>query len=185
MPSIAAHMVVAKQVGQILKIEDPEFIKGNLLPDIIKNKNSHHKIKGNHFSIPDLNYFKTNLDLYNPLYLGYYTHLLLDYYFLEQFIPKNISNLDVFHTKIIYNEYDNLNYQLIQKFHLNINYLKTTLKKFKVKIDKKKLNYNLDCLSITKLEETTYLKFEDFSKFLSEISYVISKEIKKYASKPN
>ena len=43
MPSIAAHMICAKLVADKLEINDPEFIKGNLLPDIIDIKNSHKK----------------------------------------------------------------------------------------------------------------------------------------------
>ncbi len=35
MPSISAHMVVAKEVSKKLNISSDDFIKGNLLPDII------------------------------------------------------------------------------------------------------------------------------------------------------
>lgn len=179
MPSIAGHMVVAKLVAEKLKISDPEFIRGNLLPDIIEKEDSHHKIKGKYFLVPDLNYFKYNLDLNNNLNLGYYVHLLLDKYFLEDFILENISNLDVFENKIIYNEYSQINYQLVKKFKLDVEYLKKILKKFEVSINLDKLEYNLQCLSSTKVGETSYLKFQDFSKFLYDISQVISKEIEK------
>ena len=108
MPSIAGHMVIAKLVSEILCINDKDFIKGNLLPDVILNKESHHKIKGTYFLVPDLDYFKNNLDLNNKLELGYYTHLLLDYYFLEEYVPKVIKDLTVFETGIIYKEYENV-----------------------------------------------------------------------------
>ena len=183
MPSIAAHMVVAKLVAEKLKIKDPDFIKGNLLPDIIAKKDSHHKIKGKYFYIPGLDYFKDNLDFNNSLNLGYYVHLLLDKYFLEEFVLENISNLDVFKNKIIYNEYNKINYQLVRKFELDVESLKEVLKKFEVSIDTDKLNYNLECLSIVDVGETTYLKFQDFSNFLYNISQVISKEIEDYAGK--
>ena len=69
MPSIAAHMVVAKLLEEKLGFKSTEFIKGNLLPDIIDIKDSHHKIKGKYYFIPDLEYFKNTLDLSNDLYL--------------------------------------------------------------------------------------------------------------------
>ena len=34
MPSICAHMVIAKEVGKRLNINSDDFIRGNLLPDI-------------------------------------------------------------------------------------------------------------------------------------------------------
>jgi len=185
MPSIAGHMVVAKLVQENLKIESQEFIKGNLLPDIIKKKNSHHKRKGKYFLIPDLNYFQKHLDLTKPLQLGYYTHLLLDQYFLEEFIPKNISNLDVFQNKIIYDEYNQINYLLVKAFRLDVKYLIEILEDFPTDIKKNKLNYNLKCLQLTDVGETTYLKYKDFAKFLYEISKVISKEIEAYANQSN
>ena len=64
-----------EKVGDILVDDDGA--------DIIIHKDSHHKIKGKYFLIPDLDYFKKHLDLNNHLYLGYYVHLLLDKYFLE------------------------------------------------------------------------------------------------------
>ena len=35
MPSIAAHIICAKLIASKLKINDDDFIKGNILPDII------------------------------------------------------------------------------------------------------------------------------------------------------
>ena len=58
MPSLAAHMVCAKLVSESLNIKDEEFIKGNLLPDIIDIENSHKKVKGKFYCIPDIEYFK-------------------------------------------------------------------------------------------------------------------------------
>ena len=46
MPSIAAHMACAKVVAELLKIDDTNFIVGNIYQDITCLKNSHYKIKG-------------------------------------------------------------------------------------------------------------------------------------------
>ena len=58
MPSVAAHMVVAKLISDKLNIEDPDFIKGNLLPDILDKELSHHKKQGKYYLIPDIQFFK-------------------------------------------------------------------------------------------------------------------------------
>ncbi len=185
MPSIAAHMAVAKLVGEELKINDREFIKGNLLPDIILKKNSHLTKRGTYFLIPDTDYFRNNFDLHHSLYLGYYVHLLLDKYFLEEFVPKNISNLDVFQDETMYNDYNLINYQIVKRFKLDVESLKKILCNFSVDINKEKLDYNLECLSITNVGKTACLDFLNFSIFLYDISQVISKEIENYGSEAN
>ena len=45
MPSIAAHMAVAKLISDKLYIDKEEFYKGNILPDIIDIPDSHHKMQ--------------------------------------------------------------------------------------------------------------------------------------------
>ena len=35
MPGIASHMVVAKLVGEKLKLNSDDFIQGNIMPDIL------------------------------------------------------------------------------------------------------------------------------------------------------
>ncbi len=183
MPSIASHMVVAKLVAEKLGFKSTEFVKGNLLPDIIEMKDSHHKIKGKYYLIPDLDYFKNTLDLTNALYLGYYTHLLLDKYFLEEFIPNNISNLNIFIDGTIYQEYSNINYMLVKKYHLDVKYLLAVLSDFSVAINQEKLISNLNCLAKTKIEKTTYLQFDEFSDFLDNVAELISEEVKEYVYK--
>ena len=112
MPSIAAHMVVAKLVGEKLNIYNEQFIRGNILPDVVNINDSHHKIKGKNFLIPDTDYFKKRLDLSNMINLGYYAHLLLDKYNLEEYVPEYIKNESIFENKSIYSEYTILNYKL-------------------------------------------------------------------------
>ncbi len=74
MPSIAGHMVVAKLVSEKLNINDSNFIKGNLLPDIVLESDSHHRKKGTYYEVPDIEYFRNKLDLANKLYLGYFVY---------------------------------------------------------------------------------------------------------------
>lgn len=182
MPSIAGHMVVAKLVSEKLKIDDLDFIKGNVLPDILNNPLSHYKKIGKYFLVPDIQFFKQKLDLNNKLELGYFTHLLLDKYFLEEYIPNNISDLKIFDNKIIYEEYNLINYLLVKKFDLDVLYLKNLLNEIDYDISKEKLEKNIKWLCNTKFGDTKYLDFESFSSFLYNISFRIYKEIEEYAN---
>ena len=181
MPNISAHMIVAKLVSEKLNINDPDFIKGNLLPDIVNNAQSHHKIQGKYYLIPNIDFFKQKLNLKQKLELGYLTHLLLDKYFLEEYIPYNTSDLKIFANKMIYKEYDLINYQLVKQFNLDTLYLKNILKEIQGNINKKELEKNLQCLMNTETGETRYLNLEKFSAFLYNVSKKISEELKEYA----
>lgn len=180
MPSIAGHMAVAKLVSEKLNINDLNFIKGNLLPDIILKPDSHHQVKGTYFMVPSLEYFREKLDLTNNIHLGYFVHILLDYYFLEEFVPNNITDLNIFANGTMYKEYDKVNYQLVKRFNLDVKNLKAILSNFDEEIDNQKLAYNLECLSLSIIEETEYLNFDSFANFLNKILDIIIMEIKKY-----
>lgn len=179
MPSIAAHMICAKLVADKLEINDPEFIKGNLLPDIIDIKNSHKKIKGNYYYVPDIDYFVNTLNFNNNLYLGYLSHLLLDKFFLEDYIYDVVKGEEVFFNRIMYNEYDIINYELLKTFNINVDYLNSILKDFNVPIDEKKYNSNITSLN-NKIacNNLNYLNVEDFSNFLIRTSELIVKYLK-------
>lgn len=183
MPSIAAHMVCAKLVSEKLNINDSEFIKGNLLPDIIDIKDSHNKIFGKHYYIPDIDYFVKTLDLNNNLYLGYLTHLLLDKYFLEEYIYNEVKGEEVFLNRSIYKEYDIINYRLLNKFAIDVNYLNNVLVNYNVPINKDKYNKNIRSLNLGSVDETLkYLNVDSFSNFLVETANNIGKyldELKK------
>ena len=180
MPSIAAHMVVAKLVGEKINKYNPEFIRGNLLPDVINDEDSHHKIQGIRYNIPDIDYFKNKLDLNSDIYLGYYVHLLLDKYYLDEYIPTHVDNKDIFKDKSIYKDYCKVNPLLIDKFNLDINYLKDVLSSYSEDVIEDKLNDNINYLFSTYTAETMYLKFEEFSEFLNVISDKIYEDIKPY-----
>ena len=185
MPNISAHMIVAQEVAKKLNIKSDDFIRGNLLPDIIVSNDSHHKIKSGVYLVPDINNFRKKLDLTNDLYLGYYTHLLLDKYYLETYLSKIYPNKNIFLDGQIYNDYNYLNNSLINIFKLNTDYIEKVLMKYDCKINKVKLKYNMKCLKNGKIGQTSYLNIDSFSKFLIEVSQTISEEIIEYADKSN
>ena len=178
MPSISSHMAVAKKVSEILHIDDPEFYRGNLLPDLYRNKvKSHYKIQGKKYLIPDTKYVKNNLDLKNKENLGILTHLLLDKYYLEEYLDS-IED-DVFKNKKIYKDYDILNKDIIKYFNLDVEMITYILYNYDKDVDKLKLDSNLKCLRLKEDGKTIYLDKDKFIKFLDDISVRIAEEIRK------
>ena len=184
MPSIAAHMVIAKLVGKKLNKYNSNFIKGNLLPDIVdKPKDeSHYKIDGTYYRIPDIDYIKNILDLHNDLDLGCYTHFLLDKYYLEDFIVQHTNNKSIFEDKKIYNDYSIINYPLVKEYNLDTDYLKEVLSNYNEEISIDKLNDNISFLLSKEYGNTTYIDCDSFSKFLYDVSNKIYEEVKDYDS---
>lgn len=183
MPNISAHIIVAKEVAKKLNIDNDEFIRGNILPDIIDMENSHHKIQSGTYMIPDINYFLQNLDLSKDINIGYLTHLLLDKHYLIDYLNKLYPNKNIFLKCNIYEEYDNLNYSLVNKFKLDVIKLEKILNQYDCKILNDKLKYNIECLKQKKECKTKYLILENYALFLLEVSDIISKELLDYANK--
>lgn len=182
MPNISAHMIVGKEVAERLKIESKEFIKGNLLPDIIDCDDSHHKIESGVYLVPDISYFLKELDLTDDLWKGYLVHLLLDKYYLEIYLSKKYKNKNVFLDGEIYKDYDYINKSLISEFNLDLNFYDEVLADYKQKISEERLLYNKECLMQDKSGDLKYLDYESFSQFLIRISYVISLELNEYVT---
>ena len=177
MPNVSAHIGAALKVKERLNIKDDIFLFGSILPDIIDmNKmKSHYKERGTFYMIPNLEYYKSNYDLSNPLYLGYYFHLYLDYYYLEDYLEKNCKGIDVFNNKV-YDDYDVLNNDLVKYYDIDPIYIEDVLTRYSDdKVNKSKLNNNIRCLKLSKEGE---LKLLDKDKFISFIDKVIGMFVK-------
>lgn len=180
MPGITPHMVVAKIVGKRLNITSPDFIRGNILPDLVNNPDSHHKIRGKYYLIPDIEFFKRNLNLNNEIELGYFTHLLFDKYFLEDYVLNYIDNLNIFEDNMIYQDYSAINYLLVKEFDLDIPYLVSVLSEINGNVNEEKKQLNLKFLTNKKTRDSKYLDFKIFSSFLYNISSKICEDIQSY-----
>lgn len=183
MPNISAHMIVAKEVGKIINIDSDDYIRGNLLPDILDKKTSHFKINNGIYMVPDINYFLNNTDFSKDINIGYLVHLLLDKHYLEDYILNKYPGENIFLDGIIYKDYDYINKQLIEEFKLDTNKITNILKKYDCKVLEEKLNYNIEYLNQKKEGKTKYIEYESFSKFLKDISKIISKELYDYTDK--
>lgn len=183
MPNISSHMIVAKEVAKRLNINSDDFIRGNLLPDIIALEDSHHKIKKDIYMVPNIDYFIKKLDLTNNLHMGYLTHLLLDKHYLEDYLSVLYPNKNIFLDGLIYKDYDYLNFIIVKRFKLNTEYIEKVLTKYDCNILEEKLKYNIECLKQKTDGKTKYLNYESLASFLLETANTISKELLDYANK--
>jgi len=181
MPSIAAHFACANLVARKLDIKDDDFYIGNILPDIIDLSDSHFKIRGNYYLIPDVDYFIEEYDLNNYQNLGYLTHLLLDKYFLEEFIPKFIIDYkekNLFVPNMIYQDYSNLNILIVRNFNLDLDYINSIMSDINVKLNNDKYNFNLKNINNKEItDDLKVLNLETFVAFLDEVSLKIANTI--------
>jgi len=183
MPSIAAHLVCAKLVAENLNIDDENFFQGNVLPDIINLSDSHSHIRGSYYLIPDIQKFLKKKKT-GYLYLGYLCHLLLDRYFLEEYIPQEIENykeVNIFSKDLIYEDYTNINYFLVKRFDLDLNYINKILANFEIELNEEKYRKNILWINTGKnCKKLKVLKEKDFSLFLENVAEKISGDINRF-----
>lgn len=140
MASAIIHIAVANEINKTLKQDESKFLIGSIAPDIAKQVGE-TKIKS-HFQeqddgIPNLSKF---LDKYgdkikDPFIMGYYIHLYTDYLWFKYFVPEIFDNDSSMIKKLngevvkcngdmkklyIYNDYTNLNRQVIDEYNLNL-----------------------------------------------------------------
>lgn len=145
-------MAVAKEINDYLNRDYKSILIGSIAPDISKqineSRNKSHFIKYEK-DIPELNDFLAlyKNDLEDDFVLGYFIHLYTDYlwfkYFLPNFINENESYIYDINTKnkikvsrdemlkLIYNDYTNINVDVIDKYNLDLSIFYETLPSFK------------------------------------------------------
>ena len=185
MPNICAHMIVAKEMGDRLNIHTDDYYRGNLLPDIatVSMDESHHRIQSKIYLVPDIEWFLNHLDFTNDKEFGYFIHLLLDIHYLDDYVTNLYPTKYIFGDPRVYKDYDCLNHRLVERFNLDTKYLTKVLSHFDEEINEDKLKYNIECLNQDTKGTPTYLDFDSFSKFLSEVDNVIYEELVNYADK--
>ncbi len=148
MPGMLFHFAFAKEVYKFIrpdvKMDKVLFMSGNIIPDLsAADKNMSHfripaSVKG--ILVPDMDKVSNLLyDVKNPILFGMYSHLYLDYKFLEEFlIPRFTFNFiknevtskrnglkwDVnsfFSPKGLYGAYGEINQLLIRDGHVSLN----------------------------------------------------------------
>lgn len=110
MPSWGIHFATAKRVNELLKLDENQFLFGNILPDLPngylipeiqfqKSYNETHYIDcgcDNYLNLPKIpnsnsfyNQYKTHFE--NAVIVGYYVHLLTDQYWNTEFINRYVT----------------------------------------------------------------------------------------------
>lgn len=138
MASSVIHMCVAKKINEKLKLADEYMLLlGSIAPDISKHvgetkTRSHFLSDGNNVNIDKfIEKYKDNFN--NTFILGYFIHLYTDFlwekYFVSEIVENGtikllngdtVENDPVLYKKLIYNDYTNLNIQLIDAYELNL-----------------------------------------------------------------
>ncbi len=99
MPGILYHLSFAEEVyrklGTVMQFDKIDFMSGNLIPDLATDKKRAHyrkKASMDGFFVPEIESVKRDLFIpKDPIDFGIYSHLYLDYYFIEGFlIPEFI-----------------------------------------------------------------------------------------------
>lgn len=152
MPGIMYHLAFAEEVHRHIKrdVDDVQFFSGNLIPDLVLDKKaSHYRIPASveGFYVPDMKVVRAELyDKNDPIKLGIFCHLYLDYHFIENYIipefiwdademlvinPRNGKNWSVerFFAKpskggILYNGYTQINKLMVSDGHINMETVK-------------------------------------------------------------
>lgn len=141
MASAVIHMTVASEINKVLKRDYDKLIIGSIAPDISKiigetKLRSHFLVtEENNNNIPNIDVFLSAYKkyLYDDFVMGYFIHLYTDYLWFKYFIPEiydkvSIKKMDGTVIKCtkemastyIYNDYTNLNIDLIDKYELNL-----------------------------------------------------------------
>jgi hypothetical protein len=137
MASAVIHLCVAKEVNKYLKMDEKEILLGSIAPDISKQVGetkeiSHFLDHTNEDDIPNIDRFlaKYRKDLNKPFEMGYFIHLLTDKYWFRDYIyqyidryTRDTNKRKITYTAlkdIIYNDYTNINVDLIDKYGLGL-----------------------------------------------------------------
>ena len=135
MASMVIHLCVAKKINDKLKVDENDLFLGAIAPDISKclgeSKVVSHFQKTND-NIPILSDFLSKYKLNNNFLLGYYIHLYTDYIWFKYFLTNIASNNNIKlldgtiidynqekFVELIYNDYTNLNIQLLTKYDID------------------------------------------------------------------
>lgn len=138
MASAVIHMAVCKKVNETLKMNERYLLLGSIAPDVAKivkiPRDTTHFVTKINSDTPNIEAFikKYHNKLKNPFEIGYLIHLITDVLWFDEFLPNYIKGMEVtdktgrkFYlsgsqvTDIIYNDYTNLNLQIIDYYNLD------------------------------------------------------------------
>lgn len=205
MASSVIHICIANEINKELKRDNNKILIGAIAPDISKllgeSKFYSHFLDTPTNSIPNMNKFldKYKNNLNDDFVLGYYIHLYTDYlwfkYFIHNIFKDNyIKELDgtlIEYTidtfkYYIYNDYTNMNIQLINKYNFPLKIFYEEIPSIpniisEIPMNRLDLIINKTSLLIEEAKQgKKYIfKIDDIIKFISDSKDIILKEVNK------
>ena len=201
MASAIIHLCVAKEVNKVLGMDEKLLFLGTIAPDLSKQigqtkEISHFLDHSNEDNIPNIDRFlnKYKDELVKPFEMGYFIHLLTDKYWFRDYIYNYIERdaiesgrKDITESalvRLIYDDYTNINIDLIDKYGLS---LELFYEEFKyptskiIEIPMDKLPIIVEKMGIiieeSKEEKTFIFDTYDIVKFIDETVKYIIKDI--------
>lgn len=208
MASAIIHICVAKEVNKYLRMNEKELFLGSIAPDIAKHIGqtkvmSHFLDHANEDDIPNIELFlkKYQSELDNPFEMGYFIHLLTDKYWFRDYVynyiekfTKNEPKKGVSYTtfkNLIYNDYTNINNDLIDKYNLSLELFYTDFVCPQTKITEipaEKLDILIEKMGLiiaeSKKEKTYLFDITDIEIFITNSVKYIIKDIQMLGIKP-
>ncbi|MCI8353383.1 MAG: hypothetical protein HFJ58_07445 [Clostridia bacterium] len=150
MSSSIIHLCVAKEILRELNLEKEKFLFGNILPDFSNIENNHNDrrkithferksiVNDIEFNVPNLEKLRNVLNLKSKdgIELGIYSHLYTDVLWINMLVEKHkqkVGNKVYIKTKnglvedqrkMIYEDYDTMNQEIIKNYDINIDFIK-------------------------------------------------------------
>lgn len=205
MASAVIHIAVAKEINKDLKMKEKELFLGAIAPDISKqlgeSKVKSHFLLNDKSDLPILDNFldKYQDNLNNPFIMGYYIHLFTDYLWFKYFISEITNDNNYIKllnenkitcskeeiSKLIYNDYTNLNILLIEEYNLDLSLFYEELEIPNIKFDEiplNKLQIIVDQMGIiianSKKEYTYSFNIDNIKQFIEFCKKIIINDIK-------
>ncbi len=205
MASTVIHMAIAKLVNKKLKRNENRLLIGAIAPDISKcigdTKVKSHFLDNEIDNIPNINKFldKYKDNLNDDFVMGYYIHLYTDYLWFKYYLPSLENNnvvtkLDGKKVKLngnmlslyIYNDYTNLNIELLTKYNIDLEFLynneliNISNKIEEIPIDKLNILFDetIKIISKSKLNKSYLFDIKSIDKFIKMATKEILETIK-------
>lgn len=197
MASSVIHMCVAKKINGKLRLPLNMILLGSIAPDISKHMGetktrSHFLTDGETEDIPRF-LEKYQSQLTHPFMMGYFIHLYTDFLWNKYFISEIIENGTItllngdrvpadydLYKKLIYNDYTNLNVQLLDEYDLDLSlfYEKAVLPQLEMdEIPVEKLSVLIDYTGViienTKKSKEYTFNLEQIKAFIETASDLI------------
>ena len=204
MASLVIHIAIASEINKEIKHDYDKLLLGSVAPDISKeleqSKFYSHFLDGSDDNIPNIDKFLTKYqnNLNDDFVLGYFIHLYTDYLWFKYFIPEIyqkdvIKKIDGTSIKCvgrmvdtyIYNDYTNLNSELLDYYKINLDVFYKELPQIEniieeIPIDKIKVTIDKALMIITKSREHKNYIFdtENIKTFITTSTELIIAKLK-------